>query len=62
MNGHNSGHLLYLLAVTRELARARVFNMPGWLSTANCADDLVYYVLSAVLAAVDLRRRSSTTR
>ncbi|KAG9045001.1 hypothetical protein FS837_007191 [Tulasnella sp. UAMH 9824] len=47
------GHLLFIFTAAREMDRNGVVNLVKWLSQAKATDDLVYYILTAVLSALN---------
>ncbi|KAG8950572.1 hypothetical protein FRC04_007391 [Tulasnella sp. 424] len=47
------GHLLFIFTAAREMDRNGVVSLVRWLSSAKASDDLVYYILTAVLSALN---------
>ncbi|KAG8983505.1 hypothetical protein FRB90_005942, partial [Tulasnella sp. 427] len=47
------GHLLFIFTAAREMDRSGVVSLVRWLSSAKASDDLVYYILTAVLSALN---------
>ncbi|KAG8908999.1 hypothetical protein FRB99_000102 [Tulasnella sp. 403] len=47
------GHLIFVFSVSRQLERTVIIKMVRWLASAERTDDLIYYILTSVLTAID---------